>query len=315
MDTIGTYIDLQPAVIDALENISSTWTDSKTTSGSFQLLSAIKTLEFQISIHVIHSVHTLALSLSRVLQTENQDLAEAVKLADVAKQELDQRKQYSTDNFNTIFLTVKEICNNYNIPVTKPRLASRQTNRSNIKTDSVTDYYKIIIYIPYLDLFITHLQDRFLKHRNILSNFSCLFLIETKALDKVACIKLFETYSSILHDNSPEIWINEVEIWRRRQVGKNIRNALDALDICNSDAFPNVHKILRIMSVLPVTTTTNERSFSTLRRLKTYLRSTMGEERLNGLASLNIHRDVKVDINQALNEFFSTPRRVNLLQK
>lgn len=123
---------------------------------------------------------------------------------------------------------------------------------------------------------------------------------------------LFETYSSILHDDSPEIWISEAEIWRRRLVGKN---ALDALDICNADAFPNVHKMLRVMSVLRVTTTTNERSFSTLRRLITYLRSTMGEDRLNGLASLNIHRDINVDINQALNQFFSVHRRVNLLKK
>jgi len=97
-----------------------------------------------------------------------------------------------------------------------------------------------------------------------------------------------------------EIWISEVEIWRRRLVGKNIRNTLDALNICNADAFQNIHKMLRVMSILPVTTS-NERSFSTLRRLKTYLRSTMGEDRLNWLASLNIHRDINVDINQALN--------------
>jgi len=40
----------------------------------------------------------------------------------------------------------------------------------------------------------------------------------------------------------------------------------------------------------------------------------MGEDRLNELASLNIHRDINVDINQALNQFFSVPRRVNLLK-
>lgn len=130
----------------------------------------------------------------------------------------------------------------------------------------------------------------------------------------MACTKLFETYNSILHDSSPEVWMSEIEIWRRRQAGQNIQNALDALDICNANAFPNVRKILRVMAVLPVTTTTNERSFSTLHRLKTYLRSTMGEDCLNGLASLNIHRDVNVDINQVLDEFFSTPRCVNLLK-
>ncbi|KAJ8882693.1 hypothetical protein PR048_014505 [Dryococelus australis] len=36
---------------------------------------------------------------------------------------------------------------------------------------------------------------------------------------------------------------------------------------------------------------TSERSFSTLRRLKNYLRSTMIEDRLNGLALLHIHQD------------------------
>ena len=33
----------------------------------------------------------------------------------------------------------------------------------------------------------------------------------------------------------------------------------------------------------------SERSFSTLRRLKTYLRTTMSQERLNGLALLNVY--------------------------
>jgi hypothetical protein len=41
----------------------------------------------------------------------------------------------------------------------------------------------------------------------------------------------------------------------------------------------------------------------------------MGEDRLNGLASLNILRNINVNINQALNQFFSVPHRVNLLKK
>ena len=43
------------------------------------------------------------------------------------------------------------------------------------------------------------------------------------------------------------------------------------------------------MLVLPVTSCEAERSFSALRRIKNYLRSTMTEERLTGLALLNIH--------------------------
>ena len=45
--------------------------------------------------------------------------------------------------------------------------------------------------------------------------------------------------------------------------------------------FPSIEIMLRLFGTLPVTTASMERSFSSLRRLKTYLRSTNGEERLN----------------------------------
>lgn len=309
-ESVGIYLHLQPAVIDALEIISNTWTDPTTSSGAFQLLTAVKTAAFQISLHVVHSIHSLALSLSRALQTENQDLSEAIKLADAARDELMERRENAQENFNSVFQTVREVCEEYEIEQKKPRFASRQTQGSNIE-----EYYRISTYIPYLDLFISHIQDRFLKHRGILSNFECLFPNKTSTLDQEVCKELFGQYATILHDDSPDVWINEVQLWRRLIIDKNIYNSLEALDVCNSNAFPNVHTILRVMAVLPVTTSTNERSFSTLRRLKNYLRSTMSENRLNGLASLNIHRDIEVDVNAVLDEFFSMPRRIQLLNR
>ncbi|XP_050516144.1 52 kDa repressor of the inhibitor of the protein kinase-like [Diabrotica virgifera virgifera] len=266
-----------------------------------------------ISMHILSSVHSLTLSLSRVLQSENQDLGEAIELADAAKQVLLERRENAEKDFRGIFKTVSEISAKYDIELRKPRLASKQTQRSNVQTDSVQDYFRITIYIPYIDLFLTHIQDRFLNHRKILSNFACLFPNKMKNFNEESCAQLFEPYSSILRDDSRDIWVDEVKLWRQRIAGKNVKNSLEALDVCNGDAFPNVHQMLRILAVLPVTTATNERSFSTLRRLKTYLRSTMSEDRLNGLASLNIHRDVEVDPQRVLEKFFSTPRRVNLL--
>ena len=47
--------------------------------------------------------------------------------------------------------------------------------------------------------------------------------------------------------------------------------------------------ILAHIMVLPVTSCEVEQSFSSLRRIKTYLRSTMTQERLNGLALLNVY--------------------------
>ena len=53
--------------------------------------------------------------------------------------------------------------------------------------------------------------------------------------------------------------------------------------------FPNIRRMLVHIMVLPVTSCEAERSFSTLRRIKSYLRTTMTNERLNGLALLSVY--------------------------
>lgn len=76
---------------------------------------------------------------------------------------------------------------------------------------------------------------------------------------------------------------------------------------------PELHKLLRLVLTIPITTCSAERSFSALRRLKTFLRSTMGQRRLNSAALLNVHKDlaVQLNLNKLANEFIlrSTVRR------
>ena len=69
--------------------------------------------------------------------------------------------------------------------------------------------------------------------------------------------------------------------------------------------------ILTIVATLPVTSCSCERSCSTLRRLKTVNRTTVLEERLNGLALLYVHRQVPVDLDVAVDQFANAkPRRM-----
>ena len=51
-----------------------------------------------------------------------------------------------------------------------------------------------------------------------------------------------------------------------------------------------VHRLLHIYYTIPLTSATSERTFSGLRRLKTYLRSTMTQKRLNHLHILHTHQ-------------------------
>ena len=78
--------------------------------------------------------------------------------------------------------------------------------------------------------------------------------------------------------------------------------------------FPNIYASMQILVMLPVTTCTCERSISVLRRLKTYLRSTLSEQRLNGLALLNVHHDVNIDVQEVIDRFATRhPRKMKLL--
>lgn len=91
------------------------------------------------------------------------------------------------------------------------------------------------------------------------------------------------------------------------------KTAIAALSICDKDFYPNVFKLLQIFATLPVSTSSTERSFSTLRRIKTYLRNSTSEQRLNGLAMLNIHRDISISTNEIIDLLAKRPRRLDFV--
>lgn len=81
-------------------------------------------------------------------------------------------------------------------------------------------------------------------------------------------------------------------------------------------AFVETLKILTIILTLPVSTASNERFFSTLKRVKNYLRLTMGDKRLSDLMVIATEKEEAdtLDINEAVDSFAKLkPRRFPLL--
>ncbi|XP_016117310.1 uncharacterized protein [Sinocyclocheilus grahami] len=58
------------------------------------------------------------------------------------------------------------------------------------------------------------------------------------------------------------------------------------------DTFSETVTLLNILITTPMTTAEAERCFSTLKRIKTFLRNVMGQERLNALAMLSMEREL-----------------------
>ena len=96
----------------------------------------------------------------------------------------------------------------------------------------------------------------------------------------------------------------------------------EAADISNKENLAvvnvNVYAILQVLITIPITSASCERSISTLRNLKNYLRNTMVQDRLNGLALMLAQRDMELDLEKIIDLFANLhPRRMkmeNMLQ-
>ena len=93
---------------------------------------------------------------------------------------------------------------------------------------------------------------------------------------------------------------------------KNISSVSTIPEILSSSpltlgVFSEVVKLVKIFMIIPITTATAERSFSSLRRLKTYLRSTMTQCRLNNILLLHCHKEMTdaIDLTAIAQDFIA----------
>ncbi|KAK2722931.1 hypothetical protein QYM36_003201, partial [Artemia franciscana] len=98
----------------------------------------------------------------------------------------------------------------------------------------------------------------------------------------------------------------EVHVWRsrwlrvKREGGIFPSSVEETAKECDRHLYPYVSSLLDIFISLPVSVTSAERSFSTLSKLKSWLRAQMGQTRLSGLALLNVHRDIDISIDRVI---------------
>ncbi|XP_069683566.1 zinc finger MYM-type protein 1-like [Periplaneta americana] len=77
------------------------------------------------------------------------------------------------------------------------------------------------------------------------------------------------------------------------------------------ETFSECVKLLQVLITIPMTTSETERCFPTLKKIKTFVRNTMGQERLSALAMLSVEKDFIMNLsnfNQRVIDKFSNSK-------
>jgi hypothetical protein len=257
----------------------------------------------------------LLLPLSKSLQSSTADLLAGMRLVDNIVDVLQQRRQNAEAKFNAIFCKVTALSQDLDVQIQLPRRVGRQKNRENYEATDPEAYYRQAIYIPYMDNILTQLRERFEPHGRMCLRIQSLIpqFVDASTFDDLT--EALDLYRSDLGPDS--VIEGEFERWKLKWTAVAIADrpatAAETIQMCDSFFFPQIYILLQLFLTLPLTSATAERSFSTMRRLKSYLRSTMGESRLNGLAQMSINRDLPIDPEQVLDELAKKKRRLNFL--
>ena len=172
-ESVSVFSNLQFAVVKALTEIS-TWPDRETSFRALQLLSTIRQNEFCIAVLVLKKIFGYSVVLCKVKQKKSIYLLEAVNIAHDIASELKCLREKVKDEFHQLYISAQETAQTQNFILKTPHLTLRQTNRSNIAAETDKEYFRVGIFIPFLDNFIVTLERRFTAHKWIIGEFQCL---------------------------------------------------------------------------------------------------------------------------------------------
>lgn len=264
-------------------------------------------------LHISERILMITDNLSKTLQTSSMSASEAQSIAGKTLETL--KKMRNKVMFASFWKHVE--CLRSRTDTDEPTLprkrkapARYETGGEGSHADTVEDHYRRI-YFEALDLAVTCIEERFnqpgyMTYRNLEE-------LLVKAANKEDYAKEFEEIVSFYEDDFDAMELStQLTIFSssftREGSRVTLREAIKYLQDLSAGErlfFKQVCRIAQLILVMPATNAASERSFSAMKPVKTYLRSTMGQARLNHLMTLIIYKDEaeKLDLKVVANEF------------
>ena len=289
------------------------------------LLSQVRSFRFILILIIFDRILSCTKQLSDLLQSQQCDLAKAVDLVSATIETLEEFR--SDASWSHMFSYVQQVADLNEIAVTEcqrrrqKRLPSRfeegviLESVGSRESTSTSDDYKITVYFPVLDSFLVELKEQFNSQNvEIMKAIQACSPQSSSFLDPISLIALTENYNLDHASLSMEAKL------AKRTLAPNLQDLQTISDVIKSvyplrQAFPTLLKLLQIALTVCVTSAQCERCFSALKRIKSYLRSTMTERRLVDLAILSIERDIaqQLKFDDVLDKFALSDRRITIV--
>lgn len=263
--------------------------------------------------------------VSKLLQATNVDLATAARLLDSTITDL----QAFRDQFEGAKETALAVAEKWGVSTT-----FEDTRRRKVKAHfdelcqderlaNAENYFRVSVFNASLDIVISQLTQRFTGLRTTVDTYN---VIQPETLCTATDDDLFEQASTLCNiykkDISSDFPVQLVSFRAclRESISKaetipQLAKMLIVDNSCITSSFSEVCTVLMLFLTLPVTVASAERSFSKLKLIKSYLRNSMGQERLSGLAVLSIEnaRARRLDLTELIDDFAQRKaRRVRL---
>ena len=245
---------------------------------------------------------------STQLQNQQTTVDEAISQASVLKSHFTRRR--TSDAFEQFYEQVlKESSPHTDPPVLKrPRKPPKKIDSGSTPhlPETPKDMYRAL-YFEISDIVISEIDTRLgIKNLNVPMKVEGLLLSafnETGNVDENVCDSICKFYGSDIDKTKlirqlnmvPDLLLDVRKDERFKSL-KTISKLSTIVDIfvafpSHVKLFSELQKLIKLFMTIPVSTASAERSFSALRRLKTYLRSRMNQARLNHVLMLHCHKD------------------------
>lgn len=260
----------------------------------------MKSFDFIFALELLDPILCLVLKTSTCLQSSTINLLTAMQLVEALKNSLNLMRN-NVSSFDIIYKNSVRFCDDQNIdvPVKRQRKMSTKINCSSHTQHYFTKEQEIRkVYYSTLDNMISALNIRFNQETiDIIKSVGMLLTLQISSDDINILTDAFDLDSKVLKteidlpkhtDGIPNDGQMNIDKW--------IKWLTEPYSGRETIYF-NFFKAFQIFMAILVTSCTCERTFSKLSIVKTKLRSTMKQERLDGLLTMFIEQELAYNIN------------------